>query len=60
MVTRPVSSDVKTPGLEGLSIKGAFGRWLKAQERWLSVEDLYRTYKKWNDNLYQEVSGTCC
>ncbi|TGH24100.1 MAG: DUF1998 domain-containing protein, partial [Aphanocapsa feldmannii 277cI] len=34
----------------------AFGRWIKARERWLSIEDLYRTYK-WNDDLYQEVIG---
>jgi len=32
VITCPVPSDVKTPGLEGLLIKGAFGWWLKARK----------------------------
>ena len=42
--------------LEGLSLRGAFGRWLKARERWLSVEELHRGLK-WKDDLYQELTG---
>jgi hypothetical protein len=37
-------------GLEGLSLRGEFGRWLKARERWLSVEELHAGLK-WKDAL---------
>ena len=56
MVTSPVPQELRNRGVEGLSLRGEFGRWLKARERWLSAEDLYRTLK-WKDDLYQEVMG---
>ncbi len=42
-------------GLEGLSLRGEFGRWLKARERWLSQEDLHATLK-WNEALYEQIT----
>jgi hypothetical protein len=42
-------------GLEGLSLRGEFGRWLKARERWPSLEDLHTTLK-WDDDLYTKVT----
>ena len=56
VVTSPVPQELRNRGVEGLSLRGEFGRWLKARERWLSAEDLYRTLK-WKDDLYQEVMG---
>jgi len=56
MVTTPVPGELKNRGIEALSLRGEFGRWLKARERWRSVEDLHRTFK-WKDDLYQEVVG---
>jgi hypothetical protein len=56
VVTSPVPAELKNRGVEGLSLRGEFGRWLKARERWHSVEDLYRSFK-WKDDLYQEVVG---
>ena len=52
----PVTAEQRLQRLEGLSLRGAFGRWLKARERWLSVEELHRGLK-WNDDLYQEITG---
>ena len=54
VVTSPVPQEHKNRGVEGLSLRGEFGRWLKSRERWRSVDDLYRTFK-WKDELYQEV-----
>ena len=56
IITSPLPTKTKSTELESLSIKGAFGRWLKARERWLSIEDLYHSYKM-NDDIYQEVIG---
>ena len=52
----PVTAEQRLQRLEGLSLRGAFGRWLKARERWLSVEELHRGLK-WKDDLYQEITG---
>ncbi|MFN7899492.1 MAG: DEAD/DEAH box helicase [Synechococcaceae cyanobacterium] len=52
----PVTDEQRKQRLEGLSLRGAFGRWLKARERWLSVEELHRGLK-WKDDLYQEITG---
>jgi len=52
----PVTAEQRLQRLEGLSLRGAFGRWLKARERWLSVEELHRSLK-WKDDLYQEITG---
>ena len=54
IITRPLQSKKRANGVEALSIKGAFGRWLKARERWLSVEDYYLTLK-WDEDLYVEI-----
>ena len=54
VITIPVPKETKHPGLEALSLRGEFGRWFKARERWRSVEDLHRTFK-WKDDLYQEL-----
>ena len=56
VVTTPVPPELKNRGVEGLSLRGEFGRWLKARERWRSIEDLHRSFK-WKDELYQEVMG---
>ena len=56
VITSPVPQELKNRGIEGLSLRGEFGRWLKSRERWRSLEDLYRTFK-WKDDLYQEVAG---
>ena len=42
-------------GLEGLSLRGEFGRWLKARERWLSLEGLHAGLK-WDEALYQQIT----
>ena len=42
-------------GLEGLSLRGEFGRWLKARERWPSQEDLHSTLK-WDEDLYSKIT----
>ena len=42
-------------GLEGLSLRGEFGRWLKARERWLSVQELHAGLK-WDEPLYQQIT----
>ncbi len=42
-------------GLEGLSLRGEFGRWLKARERWPSQEDLHSTLK-WDEDLYTKIT----
>ncbi len=42
--------------LAGLSLRSSFGRWLKARERWLSVEELHSSLK-WKDDLYQEITS---
>jgi very-short-patch-repair endonuclease len=52
----PVTAEQRIQRLEGLSLRGAFGRWLKARERWLSVEELHRGLK-WKDDLYQDITG---
>ena len=43
-------------GLEGLSLRGEFGRWLKARERWLSVQELHASIK-WDEALYQTITS---
>jgi len=45
-----VPSDLKLKSVESLSLPGEFGRWIKACERWLSVEELYRCYH-WKEEL---------
>ena len=52
----PVTAEQRLQRLEGLSLRSVFGRWLKARERWLSVEELHRGLK-WKDDLYQEITG---
>ena len=42
VLMNPVTAEQRLQRLEGLSLRGAFGRWLKARERWLSVEALHR------------------
>lgn len=42
-------------GLEGLSLRGEFGRWLKARERWLSLEGLHAGLK-WDEALYLQIT----
>lgn len=56
VLMNPVTAEQRLQRLEGLSLRGAFGRWLKARERWLSVEELHRGLK-WKDDLYQEITG---
>ena len=56
VVMSPVSAEQRLQRVEALSLRGAFGRWLKARERWLSVEELHRGLK-WNDDLYQDLTG---
>jgi hypothetical protein len=56
VVMNPVTAEQRLQRLEGLSLRGAFGRWVKARERWLSVEELHRSLK-WKDDLYQEITG---
>ena len=43
-------------GLEGLSLRGEFGRWLKASQRWRSLQELHAGLK-WDEALYQEITG---
>lgn len=56
VLMNPITAEQRLQRLEGLSLRGAFGRWLKARERWLSVEELHRGLK-WKDDLYQEITG---
>ena len=56
VVLTPVPAELRSQRIEGLSQRSEFGRWLKARERWLSVEELHRSYK-WKDDLYQEITG---
>ena len=56
VIMNPITAEQRLQRLEGLSLRGAFGRWLKARERWLSVEELHRGLK-WKDDLYQEITG---
>jgi superfamily II DNA/RNA helicase len=56
VVFTSVPLDLKAKGVESLSLRGEFGRWLKARERWLSVEELHRSYK-WKEDLYLEITG---
>jgi len=56
VVLSSVPAELKKRGIEGLSHRSEFGRWLKARERWLSVEELHRSFK-WKDDLYQEITG---
>ena len=45
----------ETGGLEGLSLRGEFGRWLKARERWSSQNDLHATLK-WDEEFYSKIT----
>ena len=56
VITSPVPRDLRVQGVEALSIKGVFGRWFKARERWISINKIYETFT-WNDNLYQELTN---
>ena len=56
MVFTSVPAELSAKGVESLSLRGEFGRWLKARERWLSVEELHRSFK-WKDDLYLEITG---
>ena len=54
VITSPVTRELRVQGVEALSIKGGFGRWFKARERWTSIKELYETFT-WNEDLYQEL-----
>jgi superfamily II DNA/RNA helicase len=56
VILSSVPTDLKNRGAEGLSLRSEFGRWLKARERWTSVDELHRSLK-WKEDLYQEITG---
>lgn len=56
VLMNPVTAEQRLQRLEGLSLRGAFGRWLKARERWMSVEELHRGLK-WKDELYKDITN---
>ena len=57
VLLEPIPAEVKNKGLESLSYRSAFGRWLKAAERWSSALDSFHTIKKWNEDVHKEIAG---